>query len=598
MQLQWVLKYLIAVAFFSIVVKSAEIKGVDNAELLSLIKSQISDWKNFSEEAIANKFRLRKDEEVIKKLADSFGYFDSEVTSTIKNHKVTFSVKLNERYRFNDVLLIYTDQRDYKYGLKVKQVFDLININYDSYTDSKQIADGRERIEDFLKKQGFAFVRAERPIIEFDRESKKIKVTYNVALSGKTIIDGTILNIKTKKNPKLIESFVKNRIPWKDGDVYNLQKIEDLKDKLMTSGIFSAIDVALSPPVPDSKDSKVCRAIITISVEEGKLREIEIGGRYGSSEKIGVLFSWAHYNIDGKGSKLSAVADIAKLEKNVKLKYDMYDLFYKEQNLANKVFYKKENVDAYNVSTVGAESVLWQSFGKSFKIGAGGRYENSKTKDKLKAKSKKVNFKAFGIPIGINFDTTDSYLDPQKGIRCLGMATPYFGKPSNVTIVTGKASLYIPIRKNAFKNAMVISMYTKIGSILRDKKRIMPRDKFFFAGGNNSVRGYGYQMLGEFNNKKKPYGGESLFEIGVEPRLRVSDDVGLVAFFEGGNVYSSNVPKPFKKMLFGYGGGVRYYTSIAPIRLDIAFPTKLRKTKKGKRVDSRFNLYISVGQAF
>jgi translocation and assembly module TamA len=137
-----------------------------------------------------------------------------------------------------------------------------------------------------------------------------------------------------------------------------------------------------------------------------------------------------------------------------------------------------------------------------------------------------------------------------------------------------------------------------MGSILRNKKHIVPRDKLFFAGGNNSVRGYEYQMLGEVNDKKKPKGGESLFEVGIEPRLRISDDIGVVAFFEGGNVYSSNTPKPLKKLLFGYGVGGRYYTPLGPIRLDVAFPTKLRKTKSGKRIDSRFILYISVGQAF
>ncbi len=96
----------------------------------------------------------------------------------------------------------------------------------------------------------------------------------------------------------------------------------------------------------------------------------------------------------------------------------------------------------------------------------------------------------------------------------------------------------------------------------------------------------------------KPLGGESVFEIGIEPRIRVSDNLGFVAFVEGGNVYTKKMANPLRKLLFGYGIGVRYYTPFAPIRLDIAFPMKVRKTKQGKRIDSRFNLYLSVGQAF
>jgi translocation and assembly module TamA len=149
-----------------------------------------------------------------------------------------------------------------------------------------------------------------------------------------------------------------------------------------------------------------------------------------------------------------------------------------------------------------------------------------------------------------------------------------------------------------FKNSIVIAAYTKIGSILRNKNRKIQRDRLFFAGGAGSIRGYGYQKVGQVNDDKRPYGGESLFEMGIEPRLRVTEDVGLVAFLEGGNVYSSKMPHFFKKPLFGYGVGMRYYTPLGPIRLDLAFPTKRRKTSNNKRIDSMFNIYISIGQAF
>ena len=50
--------------------------------------------------------------------------------------------------------------------------------------------------------------------------------------------------------------------------------------------------------------------------------------------------------------------------------------------------------------------------------------------------------------------------------------------------------------------------------------------------------------------------------------------------------------------MYGYGVGLIYYTPIAPIRINIAFPTKRRKKNNKKYVDPAFQLYISVGQAF
>lgn len=593
------LKILYFQAFLFLVLSvsyATTIRGISNSEILNLIKSQISNWEDFSNDSISTKFKLKKDKKIIKDLLASYGYFDATVDPKQKNGKIIFHIKLNERYKFDDVLLIYVDHRKYRSGLKVGQVFDLINIEFDTYTDTKQLADGRDKIENFLKKRGFAFVKITPPKIETDKKDKKIKAVYEIILNGKTIIDKTIVNIKSKKDPKLLESFVKNRISWKNGDVYDFQKIIDTKEDLMSSGIFSGIDIKLSNPVLDEKDEKISHTTLTMDIEEALLRDVSAGVKYGTSEKAGILFSWTHYNIDGKGSKLSLLADIAKESRISKIKYDIYDVFYKKQKLANQIFYLKEDVSAYDVSKIGAESILWQTFGQKFQLGAGLCFEKSKTKDKVDTTHLKFN--AFGTPIGLNFDTTDEYLDPQKGLRCFCMTTPYFGNLTNITVFSGKASLYLPIRKNSFKNSMVLAIYSKFGSIFRNKNHKVPRDKLFFSGGANSVRGYGYQKIGEVNDDKKPLGGESVFEIGIEPRFRISDDVGLVAFWEGGNVYASNIARPWKKLLFGYGVGVRYYTPLGPIRLDVAFPTKRRKTASGKMIDSLFNVYISIGQAF
>ena len=591
-----IFKFLIAILIFSVTIHSATIRGIDDPVILSLIKSQISNWESFSKDSISAKFKLARDKYEIKRILNSFGYFDVKIKSSFEKEKVIFDIIPNERYKFDEVLLIYKDQREYRAGLKIGQVFELINIDYDSYTDTKQLSEAKDKIADYLKKQGFAFVSTNDPKIEINKTNKKIKAIYEIVLNGKTIIDKTIINIKSKKDPKLLKPFVENRISWKNGDVFDQQKLDNLKKDVMASGIFSGISIKLTPPKFLNNDFKNSHTIITIDIEEALLRDIAAGVKYGNSEKAGVLFSWKHYNIDGKGASLSLLADVGKVSKNIRAKYEIYDLFYKKQKLNNQVFYLKEDVDSYNVSKVGIESVLWQNFGQSLAFGSGFCKEKSRTRDKID--SERIKFNAFGVPIGMNFDTTEDFLDPQKGIRCSAMLTPYFGNLTNITVFSGKASVYVPLKKNSFKNWVVFAAYSKFGSIFRNKNHKIPRDKFFFSGGANSIRGYGYQKVGPVNNRKIPLGGESIFEFGLEPRFKINDDIGLIAFWEGGNVFSTKVPNPLRKLLFGYGVGVRYYTPLGPIRVDIAFPTSRRKTIEGKKIDSLFNIYISIGQAF
>ncbi len=75
-----------------------------------------------------------------------------------------------------------------------------------------------------------------------------------------------------------------------------------------------------------------------------------------------------------------------------------------------------------------------------------------------------------------------------------------------------------------------------------------------------------------------PIGGRSSLEFGTELRYRITPTIGLVPFFDAGNVYPTNLPNR-ASLFYGAGLGLRYYTAIGPIRLDLAFPID----KRGER---------------
>lgn len=79
----------------------------------------------------------------------------------------------------------------------------------------------------------------------------------------------------------------------------------------------------------------------------------------------------------------------------------------------------------------------------------------------------------------------------------------------------------------------------------------------------------------------------------MELRLQFSSDWGAVLFADGGYAYPDKLPDLGVDYLWGAGIGVRYFTRFAPIRVDVAFPLDRREG-----VDNRFQLYISLGQAF
>ena len=91
----------------------------------------------------------------------------------------------------------------------------------------------------------------------------------------------------------------------------------------------------------------------------------------------------------------------------------------------------------------------------------------------------------------------------------------------------------------------------------------------------------------------EPLGGLSFTEVSAETRLQWHEDWGVVAFIDGGFAYPDEQPKWNDDFLWGAGIGFRYFTSFAPIRLDMAVPLDKRDD-----IDDDYQIYISIGQSF
>jgi translocation and assembly module TamA len=139
---------------------------------------------------------------------------------------------------------------------------------------------------------------------------------------------------------------------------------------------------------------------------------------------------------------------------------------------------------------------------------------------------------------------------------------------------------------------IVLAGRTALGAMVGEPRGAIPANLRFYAGGGGSVRGFGYQLAGELNDNDDPIGGRSLLELSGEVRVRITESIGAVAFVDAGTVYSASVPDFSETLRVGAGPGLRYFSPIGPLRLDVGFPLNPRKS------DDTWQLYISIGQAF
>ena len=122
------------------------------------------------------------------------------------------------------------------------------------------------------------------------------------------------------------------------------------------------------------------------------------------------------------------------------------------------------------------------------------------------------------------------------------------------------------------------------GALASGQKDGVPSTFLFRAGGDQSVRGYGYQQLG-VRQGDAIVGGRYLLTGSAEYQYWFKPPWGVAFFYDAGNAadkLSELKPKS------GYGVGARWRSPVGPINVDLAYGQAVK----------RFHLHFSLGFTF
>jgi translocation and assembly module TamA len=256
--------------------------------------------------------------------------------------------------------------------------------------------------------------------------------------------------------------------------------------------------------------------------------------------------------------------------------------------LAEKLSTSGAGFVGYQAEDADVTTSLRHRFNQNFWVQAGLEAQHGDATDALGT----VNYTLVGVPVSANFDTTDSKLDPTRGVRlnasAVGFGT-FLGSSLDLVQAKAGASAYYSIDADS---RYVLAGRVAAGAMGGPQLDEIPANWRFYAGGGGSVRGYAYNELGPTVFWGAVVGGRSVFDASAELRVKVTDTIGVVPFFDIGNAFTSNFPTFNEPLFSAVGLGLRYYTSVGPIRLDVAFPLE-RHPGTGPVA-----IYVSIGQSF
>ena len=445
-----------------------------------------------------------------------------------------------------------------------------------------------------LQKLGYADAKAEPRQVVVDHATRTVSPDYRIAAGAVARLDG----IRLTTNGKTQAAWLDRLAPWKPGDAYKPDDVAELERRLLDTGVYESVTVALAPA--DQLTPQGLRPVV-VSLSERQKRTIEVGASYGTTEGLGADVKWTRYNLLGRADTFSILARGGKLDSRLEADLALPHWREPQQTLATRAAVYRSETPAYDQQGVTVSADVTRRWGKDVIFGLGGTYftwggslDVSRTSE-VKIGSLTTLGRDVATLAGLadmSLDRSSDPLDPRRGWRLTARAEPTVETGGGMTLpylkLLGQVTAYLPLDSDG---RTVIAGRLKLGSILNGTVSDIPAPQRFYAGGGGSVRGFGYQEVGPRLADNTPEGGLSLTEASLEVRHQLSRDWGLVAFVDAGTIGKGQAPD-FRELSAGAGLGVRYNLGFGPLRVDVATPITARHGQ------APLQIYVSLGQAF
>ena len=579
--------------------------------------------------------RARGDIARLRTVLESFGYYQSSVSITI-NGLVPDDPKLG------DILSALPKENDAlcRVSFNLGPLYHLGDIQIDGEVpDSARsslglvsgapaiatdVLAGGARLLTALENQGFAFVKVDPPVAREDPHRHVLNVTFHV-VTGPHVQIG---EIQFEGLKRVHERLVRRRLLLHTGEPYSALAVERARKDLLTLGVFASVNVRLA----DSPDGEG-RVPVTFQMEERPRHAVSLSGAYSSDLGGSAGVNWSDRNVRGNAEQLNLSATVINLGGtattgvgyDTSAKYVLPEFAHRDQSLQFAVGAIKQALQAYEQKAVTSGVTLSRKLSSVWT----GTVGISAVRETITQEGIAQDYTLFALPLGILYDSTDlpsPLSDATHGVRAsLTLAPTRSHGHLDTTFYITQFSIadYLDLHRlfRTERGRSVLAVRALLASALGATVSVetidgvqvrvpdLPPDQRFYAGGSGTVRGYRYQSVGPEFPDGNPVGGTALSAINVEFRQRFGRSFGAALFADAGAVgerlsplsglihggrCSSGAPSQSTTNCWavGVGAGLRYYTPIGALRLDLAVPTYRRPN------DDRFGVYIGLGQAF
>jgi|GEM_PF-2611811 len=543
---------------------------------------------------------FKDDLRAIITLYNNRGYLDAEISTWDTIHvntdevDITITVKEGVQSRVGDISFqgnrVFTDVRLFKeIQIASGKPFSFLSLSRSTWNIINAYANA-----------GYLNARTE-PKLETNENI--ISVNFLIEEGSPIYVDTVIIQGNEKTKPRVVE----RELRIEQGQLLTHQQIIKSQKNLYKTGIFNSVAIT---PALDTTGSQFHD--VYIRLREAKTGELNVGFGYGSRERVRTSAELLQANINGTGQRIGVGTKLSRAEFRAEALYTAPYFILWGIRLDNTLYYRREgephmiasppvrtqlgilgvySAPNYIVNRIGTEATIGKDFFQISRLSSTAKIENNYYSEiNIPSLEDTADSRIRSISVTYTRDSRKNLFNTSTGsfAKISGLvAGSIFAGTNSFFRLTGDYTKWYPYRP-----WLTLAINFSTGTLFEiGEPQGIPIYERFYAGGDQSVRGYRERELSPTTEDGKPIGGKMKAVFRAESRFKVYKGLHLAVFYDSGKAWSEVQFANLETLRSGVGIGLRYETPIGVARLDYG----IKINRRGEETPGQFHL--TLGQA-
>ena len=503
--------------------------------------------------------------------AQAVGYYDvdikPDVTGTDSEPNLVLNVTLGEPVRWRNIDIDITgageDARFFKLPESDKLKPGAV-LSHDVYESVKSLITNQALRYGYFSGE----FTEQQLLVDVDENVADIKLSYN---TGERFRLGEVIFSDTPFSENLLQRMV----TFETGVPYDSDLLASLNRDLLATGYFE--NVLVLAPAEQAADGVIP---VMANLNARSPHSLGFGGGYSTDVGARVRVNWTQHWLNEHGHSRGADMELSMPRQMVSAYYQIPLTPPQTSNFRFFAGLQKEDIEDVESLNLSIGGLYTKLFANGWERGIGLRVEEERF-----TLGNDSGSSTLLIPsIAFNRTVSDGGLDPAKGYSLQfdvqGAKEGLISEFDFLRVTASANGLY-----TLWDNHRFLSR-ASVGTTVVDDFSQMPPSLRFFAGGDQSVRGYDFRGLSPTDETGDLIGAKHLVAGSLEYQYEFIEDWRSAVFVDHGNAINS-FSDPLETSL---GVGVRWVSPIGPVRLDLA--------KSITDPDEGFRIHFALGPEF